>query len=85
MLVEIKENTREKAMKMFLERLEDKRKKKGYYSFNSRAEVLGKATEEFYEFIEASHERDDDHIIEEELDLMITAFWGICSKLEGAW
>ena len=55
------------------------KKKKGLGAFVSSHEILGVLTEEFDELKDAVRDNDTAQLKMELLDIMIGAFWGICS------
>jgi NTP pyrophosphatase (non-canonical NTP hydrolase) len=52
---------------------------KGDKTFASRHEVLGVLTEEFQELVDAVKSNSMDSFEAELLDIMVGAFWGLCS------
>lgn len=85
MIVKVPQKVQDKVFELFKKRLKQKLKIKGDFSFNSRVEILGKMNEEMFELTQAIHSRNEDNMIEEQLDMMIVGFWGVCSRLSGAW
>lgn len=79
MVLNISQDLINNRLNKFLKHFQEKRDKKGNLSFNSPHEILGSAYEEFMEFSHAVHANDDENAREELLDIMVVAFWGLCS------
>ena len=52
---------------------------KGYGKFVNKFELLGVLQVEFYELTKAIHERNDQEVIEELIDIVVGALFGIVS------
>lgn len=57
MRVEVNKDTQDKVITEFLFFLKKKREKKGYFSFNSIAEIYGKVAEEQFEVLQEFHKK----------------------------
>lgn len=67
-------------LKDFGEKLHLKLAQKGFQTFNSSQEVIGKLFEEFLEAQAESHNRDLKELQQEFLDCAIVSFWGYVSS-----
>jgi len=66
-------------IKQFRYKVFQKLKQKGFGTFNSTQEVIGKLTEEKMEMELESHGRDLSKFCDEALDCAVVGFWGYCS------
>jgi hypothetical protein len=69
----------EDVTKQLIERIAKKTAIIGEGAFISRNEILGCVTEEYHEFINATHDNDSLSSINELYDIIIASVWGITS------
>ena len=83
MRTQIRSIVEPKVLKKFQEALEEEKMKKGLGGFASSHEISGVIDEEHDEMKQAVHENNVHKLGEELMDIMIAAFWGLCSIEEG--
>ena len=81
--VVVSQNVQDRVLDQFKRRLAKTIQQKGDRTFASIHEIRGAVGEEYDELKEAVGKNDQEAVVNESYDLMVAAFWAICSKEAG--
>lgn len=79
---EVSDESIDASIKDITDKLQFRLNQKGRFSYISTHEALGKITEEFWEYVEAVKNNDDEEIIHELKDIAVGCIFAIASLKE---